>query len=360
MTILGLHHITLVCSNAQRTVDFYTRVLGLRLVKKTVNFDDPSSYHLYFGDHVGTPGSAVTFFEWANAPRGKSGIGGTHHFALIVENFDGLLKWKRRLTDLDIRIDGPFDRHYFTSIYMRDPDGCIVEIATHGPGWTVDEAPDSIGTERRDPPPEMLVANRDAARIEAATWGEPVPHITPDMALSHGMHHITAIGADIQRTGAFFEGMLGMRRLKMTSNFDDPTSAHWYWGVGEGHPGTVVTYFERSPEKTRRAQLGVGQTHHFALAVSDEQIQREWRERILRAGYRVSPVMDRVYFKSIYTNDPDGHIIELATLGPGFLVDEAEAELGRRLMLPPWLEHSRSAIEGVLTPIKVDGEPAQV
>jgi glyoxalase family protein len=106
--------------------------------------------------------------------------------------------------------------------------------------------------------------------------------------------------------------------------------------------------------------MGVGQTHHFALAVADEQTQLEWRERILRAGYRVSPVMDRIYFKSIYTNDPDGHIIELATLGPGFLVDEAEAELGTRLMLPPWLEHSRSAIEGVLAPIQQNGEQAQV
>src|SRR5579862_2366528 len=121
MTILGLHHITLVCSNAQRTVDFYTRVLGLRFVKKTVNCDDPGSYHLYFGDETGKPGTAITFFEWTQAPRGKSGIGGTHHFALIVNDYDGLLKWKRRLTDLGLSIDGPLDRHYFKSIYMRDP-----------------------------------------------------------------------------------------------------------------------------------------------------------------------------------------------------------------------------------------------
>ena len=360
MTILGLHHITLVCSNAQRTVDFYTQVLGLRLVKKTVNFDDPGSYHLYFGDHIGKPGSAVTFFEWARAPRGKSGIGGTHHFALIVEDYEGLLRWKRRLTDLEIHIDGPFDRHYFTSIYLRDPDGNIVEIATRGPGWSVDEAPDRIGTERRDPPPEMLVSNRDRTRIEATSWSESVPYITPEMALRHGLHHITAIGADIQRTNDFYEGLLGMRRLKMTSNFDDPSSAHWYWGVGVGHPGTVVTYFERSPEKTRRAQPGVGQTHHFALAVRDENSQLEWREKLLRAGYRVSPVMDRVYFKSIYTSDPDGHIIELATLGPGFLVDEEAAQLGTRLMLPPWLEQNRATIESVLAPLKVEGVPAQV
>src|SRR6059058_806951 len=107
MSVLGLHHITLVCANAQRTVDFYAGVLGLRLVKQTVNFDDPGSYHLYFGDELGRPGSAITFFEWPGAPRGYPGIGGTHHVALAVNDYAGLLKWKRRLTDLDLHVQGP-------------------------------------------------------------------------------------------------------------------------------------------------------------------------------------------------------------------------------------------------------------
>lgn len=361
MTILGLHHITLVSSDAQRTVDFYTKVLGLRFVKKTVNFDDPGSYHLYFGDETGKPGSAVTFFEWKSdpargivVPRGKSGIGGTHHFALIVEDYDGLLKWKRRLNDLGISVDGPLDRQYFQSIYMRDPDGVIVEIATRGPGWTVDEAPDKIGTEFREPPAQMLINNRNQEKIAATTWPEPVPEITPDMALSHGMHHITAISSDIERTHAFYHDLLGMRRVKMTSNFDDPGSAHWYWGVGAGQPGTLITYFERKPDRTRHAQMGIGQTHHFALAVEDEKVQLEWRARLQKAGFRVSPVMDRIYFKSIYSNDPDGHIVELATIPPGFPVDEPVAELGTHLMLPPWLEQARGAIESTLTPLHVD------
>ncbi|MEM8535873.1 MAG: VOC family protein, partial [Chloroflexota bacterium] len=136
MTIQGLHHITLVSANAQRTVDFYTKLLGQRLVKQTVNFDDPGSYHLYFGDELGRPGSAITFFEWPSAPKGHPGIGGTHHFALHVADYDGLLKWKRRLIDHGVAVDGPLDRHYFRSIYFRDPDGVIVEIATRGPGWT--------------------------------------------------------------------------------------------------------------------------------------------------------------------------------------------------------------------------------
>ncbi len=349
MTLLGLHHITLVCSNAQRTVDFYTKVLGQRFVKKTVNFDDPSSYHLYFGDEVGHPGTAITFFEWSHAPKGFWGIGGTHHFALIVEDRNGLLRWKRRLTDLGVAVEGPLDRHYFESIYFNDPDGVILEIATRGPGWTRDETPDRIGTEYREPPKEMVVRNRDEARIKAETWNEPVLTITADMTLKHGMHHITAIGTDIKRTNAFFGELLGMRLVKRTSNFDDPNSAHWYWGVDDGKPGTIITYFERPRE--RRAQIGIGQTHHFALAVKDEQTQLEWREKLIEAGLPVSPVMDRIYFKSIYTHDPDGHIVELATAGPGFAIDEAVSDLGKDLKLPPWLESNRQEIESILEPI---------
>lgn len=351
MSILGLHHITIVSADAQRTVDFYTKVLGQRMIKQTVNFDDPTSYHLYFGDQTGRPGTAITFFEWPHAPRGRWGVGGTHHVALGVADYDGLLKWKRRLHDMAIRVDGPFDRHYFKSIYFRDPDGLILEIATMGPGWTVDESADQIGTQFREPPAEMLISNRDEARIRDEMWPEPVPAITPDMALMHGMHHITAIGTSIQATDDFFGVILGMRRVKMTSNFDDPTSAHWYWGVGDGKPGTLITYFERP--KGARMGMGAGQTHHFALAVADEAVQLEWREKLVKAGYRVSPVMDRVYFKSIYTNDPDGHIVEIATAGPGFLHDESVETLGTSLKLPPWYEQHRAQIEAGLTPLVV-------
>ena len=350
--IQGIHHITLVSANAQRTLDFYTRVLGQRLLKQTVNFDDPGSYHLYFGDQNGDPGSVITFFEWPRAPKGHWGIGGTHHLALHIADRDGLLRWKRRLTDLGIAVDGPLDRHYFTSIYFHDPDGVILEIATRGPGWAIDEDLDALGTAFRAPPEAMIVRNRDEDRIKAETWPEPVPEITPDMALVRGLHHITAIGSDIARTHAFFGDLLGMRRVKMTSNFDDPNSAHWYWGVGDGQPGTLITYFERDSKRTRRAQIGVGQTHHFALAVPDEATQLGWREKLIEAGLRVSPVMDRIYFKSIYASDPDGHIVELATAGPGFAVDEPLAALGQTLMLPPWLETHRSEIEGVLTPLE--------
>src|SRR3954469_7431137 len=163
MSIQGLHHITIGSGDAQRTIDFYAGVLGLRLVKKTVNFDDPGTYHLYFGDERGTPGSALTFFEWPGVPKGAPGIGGTHHVALQAGSRDVLLKWKRRLTDLGIHVVGPRDRRYFTSIYFTDPDGTILELATLDPGWTVDESIEHLGHTVQDPPQALVVGHRDEA-----------------------------------------------------------------------------------------------------------------------------------------------------------------------------------------------------
>lgn len=360
MTILGLHHITLVSSDAQRTADFYTRVLGLRLVKKTVNFDDPGSYHLYFGNQTAEPGTAITYFEWPHAQNGRHGIGGTHHYALRVGDYDGLLKWKRRLTDLGIGVRGPYDRHYFTSIYFRDPDGVIIEIATDPPGFGVDE--DEIGTEHRPPPQDMLIRNRDEASIRETTWPEPVPEITADIAVTNGMHHISAISSDIQRTHAFYSDLLGLRRVKMTDNFDNPGSPHWYWGNSDGSPGTLITYFEQDLDSMGYAQIGAGFTHHFAFAVEDEDLQREYQAKLSRSGFRVSPIIDRDYFKSIYSHDPDGHIVELATVGPGFLRDEDYDDLGTGLMLPKHLESQRPIIEQKLQPVSVEPwhEPLEV
>lgn len=359
MKILGLHHITLVTNNAQNNVDFYVGVLGLRFIKKTVNFDDPTAYHLYYGDYDGTPGSAVTFFEWRDARKGRPGIGGTHHFALAVADETGLLKWKRRLTDLGMAVLGPYDRQYFKSIYFSDPDGTIVEIATQGPGMTVDEPAESLG-ETYQPVPEALQrANRDEAAIEAITWPEPVPVITDDMALRFGMHHISAFSSDVQRTHSFLSGVLGLRRVKMTDHYDYPGMPHWYWGVDDGKPGTLVTYFGHTPGRGKYAIPGAGQTHHFAFAVKDEEEQELWREKLMQNGYRVSPIMNRDYFRSIYTSDPDGHIVELATLGPGFAVDEPLAELGTALKLPEWLEQHRNQIENSLIPIQVPERPVE-
>ena len=348
-SLLGLHHVTLVASNAQRTADFYTNVLGLRLIKTTVNFDDPGSYHLYFADDTGNAGTVVTFFEWPTAPRGRTGIGGTHHVALRVSDRDALLKWKRRLSDLGIGVKGPYDRHYFTSIYFRDPDGVILEIATEGPGMLMDEAGEIV---QRTPPVEKLRGHRDEAAIAATTWPEPVPTIDESMSLRRGMHHLTAMTANVERTDDFLRGVLGLTLVKKTENFDDPGTRHWSWGSPDARPGSLVTYLEKDPKKERRAAMGTGQGHHYALAVADEVTQLGFREKLLEARLPVSEVMDRVYFKSIYTRDPDGHIVEIATMGPGFLVDESFEAAGTGLQLPWWFESHREQIAAHLVPLK--------
>lgn len=350
MSITGLHHITLVTANAQRNVDFYTRLLGLRLVKQTVNFDDPSSYHLYYADAVGTPGTVVTFFEWPHAPRGRTGVGGTHHFALRTADTDALLRWKRRLTDAGVKVRGPYDRHYFTSIYFHDPDGTIIEIATDGPGLHIDE-PDGVpGAAAQQPPAEKTRGVRDETAIAAMTWPEPVETIDAAMSLRRGMHHISATASDVSRTDAFLQGLLGLSLVKRTANFDDPTMPHWSWGSADAAPGTLVTYFQ-GDARAQRAAMGAGQTHHYAFSVPSDDAQHAILERLHGIGYPVSPVMDRVYFRSIYTRDPDGHIVEVATAIPGFLVDETADDTGTALQLPPWLAPQRDRIAQSLTPL---------
>jgi glyoxalase family protein len=324
MSIQGLHHITGICANAARTEEYYTGALGLSVAGRSAE-GATEGRHLYFTVGDGGPGSIVSFIERPGVARGREGVGGTHHFALLVETRDALLKWKRRLTDRGVSINGPLDRHYFESIYHRDPDGTVIEIATRGAGWARDEAPDRIGTEHRPPPPEMLKENRNQERIRAETWPQPVLEITPDMRFKT-LHHITAIGTSIDRVHDFLHGVLGLRRVKRTSNFDMPDSFHWYWSAGNGEPGTVVTYFERP------GQAGVihgpGQTDHYALAVADDAALAEWRARLLAARLPASPIQDQGYFKSFFTSDPDGQTIELATRGPGFSLKERK-EMGK-------------------------------
>ena len=144
--INGIHHITLICRNMDLTADFYTKVLGFTLVKQTVNYDDPSSRHFYFGDETGSPGTVLTFFENASGQQAQVGVGITHHLALSVENESDLHAWKKRLTLNGVFFSGPYDRTYFQSIYFQDPDGIVVEMATKGPGFTVDETTETLGT----------------------------------------------------------------------------------------------------------------------------------------------------------------------------------------------------------------------
>jgi glyoxalase family protein len=349
--IKGIHHLTAAASDAPRTVDYYTNLLGLRLVKKTVNFDDPESYHLYFStDDAGTPGTLITFFEWKDLPRGRWGIGGTHHIAFEVGGEEAQLRWKRRITDAGIPVSGPYDRNYFKSIYFTDPDGLIIEIATSGPGFTTDEPEEELGERDLMPPEELMRGGRDEAKIAETTWPEPVEEVDGDIEL-RGIHHITAIASDIGRTDEFFRQNLGLNLVKRTRNFDDPGLPHWYWVPGRGESGTTVTYFGYPPGSMRAAQMGVGLTHHYAFEVEDDEAQLAVREHLLGNGVQVTEVKDRQYFKAIYFQDPDGHILEVATRPPGFAADEPADSLGRELKLPPWLEDRREELEGSLTPL---------
>ena len=322
MTILGLHHITLGCSDAQQTIDFYTGILGLRFVKRTVNFDDPGTYHLYFGDYAGSPGSAVTFFEWPGVPQGRPGIGGTHHFSLSVQSPNAVGWWMDRLHQMNMSADELYKAGNTQEFCFRDPDGVIVKITSDAnvrPG-----NPDQEG---------------DSA-------------IPAEMALSHGMHHITAFASDLERTDAFYQELFGLTRLSEAPSNEEPGQTEWTWGHESG-TGGVIRYSQMAPMNQTHARIGTGQTHHFAFAVADDDVQEEWQHRLVTAGLSVSPVMNRMYFKSIYTRDPDGHVIELATKGPGFSADEDEAHLGETLKLPPWLEKQREAISSQLRPITI-------
>ncbi len=349
----GFHHVTMVSRDARRTLAFYRGLLGLRLVKKTVNFDLPGTYHLYFGDEKGSPGTILTFFEWPNAGRGAWGIGGIHHTALAVTDETEQLKWKRWLTDAGVPVSGPYDRGYFTSIYFADPDGQILEIATEGPGFAIDEPPDALGQRLVDPPPWRLPGGRDEAAIQARTYPEPVTGIDEAMAL-RGIHHVTGFTDNLDAANEFYEMTLGLRLVKKSRNQDDPDTLHYFWANYDGQrvlPGSDMTLFGWPPH-ARRAREGTGQTHHVAFRADNEEQLAAWREHILSLGIQVSPIMDRMYFKSIYFRSPDGLLHEIATDPPGFTVDEDPDHLGEGLKLPPWLESRREEIVRSLQPLE--------
>jgi glyoxalase family protein len=272
--------------------------------------------------------------------------------ALGVESRQAQLKWKRRLTDAGVGVSGPIDRGYFHSLYFSDPDGQVLEIATRGPGYAIDEPADALGRELVEPPVERLPGGRDEAAIQAATHPEPVPVVTADMAL-RGLHHVSAITNDLERAHEFYEEALGLRLVKKTLNQDDARTQHWFWARydgGEVGPHSAMTLFGW-PDSSVMARPGTGQTHHIAFRARDEEQQLAWRDHLLGLGLQVSPVMDRQYFRSIYFSSPDGLLHEIATDVPGFALDEEPAELGSALMLPPWLEDKRPAIEERLAPL---------
>lgn len=349
----GIHHIEMVAADARRTLRFYRDLLGLALVKRTVNVDDPGSHYLFFGMAGGVPGTLLTFREAPRGRKGGWGVGGVHHVALGVETEDALLKWKRRLTDAGVSVTGPYDRGYFTSIYFSDPDGQILEIATAGPGYLIDESAEELGRELRVPPERLLRGHRDEAAIAALTWPEPTPAITPDMVLD-GIHHVSAITGDLDAAVDWYPDVLGLDLVKRTVNRDDGKSLHYFWAARDEQGAvarrSALTLFGW-PSSRYYARPGVGQTRQVAYRARNDTELGHWVDHLRSKGLELSGVVDRRYFRTVHFAAPDGLVLGIATDEPGFLLDEPAEALGSSLMLPAELEPRRAEIEPALTPL---------
>jgi glyoxalase family protein len=304
MKLEGIHHITSITADAPRNVDFYARLLGLRLVKKTVNQDDPSVYHLFYADEQGSPGSDLTFFEFPGVPIGRAGDGMIHRIVWRVASSEALDFWAERLGGAGHETSREGERLRFA-----DHEGLEHELAVV------------------DTPDEPLVANH--------------PEIPAELALQ-GFDGVRAYGSDPERSSGLFEDALGFQ----------PT-ADQRWEVRGERRGSFYAYDQPPPE---HGQQGAGTVHHVAWASHDEDHER-WRERVVAAGAHPTPVIDRFWFRSVYFREPSGVLFELATFSPGFAADESPEHLGETLVLPPWLEARREEIEARLTSIE---NPRQV
>lgn len=315
-TIAGIHHITAMAGDAQRNVNFYVNVLGQRLVKTTVNFDDPGTYHFYYGDEVGTPGTILTFFPWPSARRGQRGTGEVAATAYAVPA-GTLPAWQQRLSDFGIVTSAPQTRFGETVISFQDPDGMVVELV-----------------------------ETDGVAGSQPWHAGPVP---PAMA-AQGFHSATLWVADAGRSAELLTDIYGWQRVGQEGSrlrVQAPILAEQKSGGGLGSRLDLVTL----PD-VGRGRLGTGSVHHIAFRTEDDPAQLAWRQTLLSAGYNVTPVQDRQYFHSIYFREPAGVLYEIATNPPGFTWDEPVAQLGSSLKLPPWLEPQRGQIERVLPAIE--------
>jgi glyoxalase family protein len=289
----GLHHVTCITGDAAQNVDYYTGTLGLRLVKKTVNQDDPTVYHLFYADEHGSPGSDITFFEYPHARPGRAGAGMVHRVVWRVASDDALDFWEQRVGGE--RSDG--------QLSFRDPEGLEHELAV---------------VETDDPP---LIADH--------------PEIPAEVALQ-GFEAVRAYAADPDASRQTLEETLAFAAEGLDA-----------WEArGESRGGR----YAYDPAPAEPGFMGAGAVHHVAWS-SPMAEHEAWHERVSRVGLRPSPIIDRFYFRSIYFREPSGVLFELATLGPGFSADEPADALGQRLSLPPAFEHLREELEPKLTPL---------
>lgn len=305
--INGLHHVTTLAGDTQKNVDYYTDILGLRLVKKTVNFDAPDIYHLYYGNETGAPGTILTFFPYGDLPRGRKGVGQLTYTAFSVP-IASLSYWMDRLHERHIPYAGPYKRFSETYLRFEDFDGMGIELVFNNddqrPGW-------------------------DNGRIPA------------DYAV-RGFHTVTLNESNPDRT-------IKLLTENMQHTLVGEEEGRFRFQAGQGGSGNFVDVLH-SPKDVRALQ-GAGSVHHVAFSTDSDESQLIIQEQLLSAGYHATPVQDRNYFNSIYFREPGGILFEIATNPPGFSVDEPVSELGTTLKLPSQYEARRAKLEAELPQI---------
>jgi glyoxalase family protein len=317
MQLNGLHHITAVSAQIADNMSFYTEVLGLRLVKKSVNQDDVSAYHLFYADKLGTPGTDMTFFDWPHIGpnvRGADSIAGT---AFRVQGHGALTFWTERFKEREVEhgeVSNFAGRHVLP---FEDPEG-----------------------------QRLYLVDDQGAAFEGEIW--PRADIPDEHAL-RGFYSVILSVPSSEQMGVIFEEILNFEPVEWAKWIDGASDAAIYTTIGDGGPGTEVWLLEQ-PE-LGRARLGAGGTHHVAYRVADEETQKRWRGRLAEAGLQVTPLIDRFWFHSIYFRVSPGILFEIATDGPGFTIDEDPDSLGEELVLPSFLEPRREQIEAGLTSI---------
>ncbi len=316
MELEGLHHVTAVTGHASENVAFYTGVLGMRLVKKTVNQDDVSAYHLFYGDKIGNPGTEMTFFDWSWARPDPEGSGKISATAFRVPDRAALDWWAERFDKLGVKRGNIGDRNGRAVLPFTDPEGQNLELADGGELGMQPGTPYSGGSVR------------------------------PDKAIL-GLHASTLTVRNIGATSRVLRQALGFRGA---GEYQRNGARVAVFEVGPGGPGTEV-HLEERPDLPLHRQVGIGGVHHVAFRTPNDEEHLKWRDNLRQLGIGVTPVIDRFYFRSVYFREPGGVLLEIATDGPGFATDEDPAHLGERLSLPPFLETQREMIEGRLEPL---------
>jgi glyoxalase family protein len=307
--ILGLHHITAIADNAQRNYNFYTKVLGLRLVKKTVNFDDPGTYHFYFGDEAGTPGTILTFFPWEGMGKGYTGTGMATDIGYSVPK-DSLEFWRDRFKQFNIKQEEITERFGEQYLSFQDPDGLKLDLIVPA--------------------------------VDDKRKGWQTADVKADVA-TKGFHNITLTVKNVTPTATILTDIFGYRLLKQEGN-------RYRFITDAIENASVVDIIEAPNLASGRSAAGTN--HHVAFRVKDDDVLMEFREKIAAKGLGITPKIDRDYFFSLYFREPGGVLFELATDNPGFTRDEPLNELGTSLKLPKQYEASRKKIEEVLPVLK--------